>query len=99
MEAESLKGVSQAAPSIDQSYQTEMNYLLSFEYDFDCKYFVKKKIKLTISYNHRQDKEMTRGFDKGNVVFTRASFLVRAELDILKKKDLGKYSILYKTRK
>lgn len=55
MEAESLKGISQAAPSIDQSYQTEMNYLLSFEYDFDCKYFVKKKIKLTISYNHRQD--------------------------------------------
>lgn len=57
MEAESLKGISRAAPSIDQSYQTEMNYLLSFEYDFDCKYFVKKKkkIKLTISYNHRQD--------------------------------------------
>lgn len=42
MEAESLKGISQAAPSIDQSYQTEINYLLSFEYDFDCKYFVKK---------------------------------------------------------
>lgn len=39
------------------------------------------------------------GFDRGNVVFTRASFLVRAELDILKKKDLGKYSISYKTRK
>lgn len=42
MEAESLKGISRAAPSIDQSYQTEINYLLSFEYDFDSKYFVKK---------------------------------------------------------
>lgn len=66
MEAESLKGISQAAPSIDQSYQTEMNYLLSFEYDFDCKYFVKKKkkIKLTISYNHRQDKKMYKVIKK-----------------------------------
>lgn len=57
MEAESLKGISRAAPSIDQSYQTEINYFYHLSTILTANILLKKKkkIKLTISYNHRQD--------------------------------------------